>query len=131
MMDQLADILQSVGYHAAICQPLLPMYLHLILSATFPIYTGAHASLTRPSSAAKPSKKKKWRSEDDEDDEEVEHKMEGLSPMDAIMLPILGMYIWYYWNASSLSQVAPLGVRPLYRSKAPGSAPYIFSICVS
>ncbi|KAK3168961.1 hypothetical protein OEA41_005409 [Lepraria neglecta] len=89
-MDQLADILQSVGYHAAICQPLLPMYLHLILSATFPIYTGAHASLTRPSSAAKPSKKTKWRGEDDEDDEEVEHKMEGLSPMDAIMLPILG-----------------------------------------
>ena len=89
-MNQVAEILQSVGYHAAIVQPLLPMYLHLVLSAIFPIYIGAHASLTRPSSAAKPTKKKR-RGEHDDDHQEQEQKMEGLSPMDAIILPILGM----------------------------------------
>ena len=65
------------------------MYIHLIISALFPIYTGAHASLSRPSSAAKPDKKDKSKSDDDEDeDEEKVQKMESMSNTDAIVLPI-------------------------------------------
>ena len=56
------------------------MYLHLLVSALFPIYAGAHASLSRPSSAAKPSKKNKKGDDDDDDNEleEQEQTMEGL-----------------------------------------------------
>lgn len=102
-MDRLAEFLQAVGYHAVILQPLLPMYLHLILSALFPIYAGAHASLSRPSSAAKPPKKKKRPDEDEDELEEEEQKMEGMSPSDAIMLPLLaggtlaGLYFLIKW----------------------------------
>lgn len=72
-------------------KPMIPLYIHLIISALFPIITGSFASLSRPSTAAKPSKKaKKWEEDDEDDDEEdeVEQKMEGLSPRDAIVLPI-------------------------------------------
>ncbi|MCJ1459679.1 hypothetical protein MMC28_010058 [Mycoblastus sanguinarius] len=107
-MDQLAQFLQSVGYHFAQTQPLVPSYLHLIVSALFPIYTGAHASLSRPSSAAKPPKRKKVTEDDnddddDDDDDEHEQKMEGMSPSDAIMLPLLagmtlgGLYYLIKW----------------------------------
>ncbi|KAK4690782.1 minor histocompatibility antigen H13, partial [Lecanoromycetidae sp. Uapishka_2] len=89
IMDQLASFLQAVGYYTATIRPLLPMYTHLLLSALFPIYTGAHASLSRPSSAAKPPKKKQ-RHVDDDEPEESKQKMEGLSPIDAIFLPLLG-----------------------------------------
>lgn len=75
----------------ALNDPLLPMYLHLIISALFPIFTGAHASLSRPSSAAKPtSRTKKETGEEDSDDEDASiQKMEGLSPSDAIVFPLL------------------------------------------
>ena len=100
-MDKLAEFLQAVGYHYVLLQPLLPMNLHLILSALFPIYCGAHASLCRPSSAAKPPKRKK--SEDDDEPEEYEQKLEGMSPSDAILLPLLagatlaGLYFSIKW----------------------------------
>ena len=75
------------------------MYIHLILSALFPIYTGAHASLRRPPSAADPKT-----SEDTDDDEiSVESNVEGLSPSDAILFPILagltltGLYFLIKW----------------------------------
>ena len=73
---------------------MIPTYLHLLASALFPIYAGAHASLTRPSSAARRAKRarKEGGEEDDEDsddeEEEEEHKMEGLAPTDAIMMPL-------------------------------------------
>jgi len=86
-MEKLAEILQAIGYLAVLIQPLLPLYLHLILSALFPIYAGAHASLTRPVSAAKPPKRKRRDGGEDEPDE-PEQKMEGMSPSDAIMLPL-------------------------------------------
>ena len=89
-IDQFEHFLQRLGYHAAIIQPLLPMYLHLILSALFPIFTGAHASLSRPSSAAKPPEKTEKSTEDGENHFEAEQKMEGLSPMDAILFPVTG-----------------------------------------
>lgn len=87
-------------------QPFLPMYLHLIVSALFPIFTGAHASLSRPSSAAKPAKKTKKETgdEDSEEDEDGSiQKMEGLSPSDAIIFPLLagstlaGLYFLIKW----------------------------------
>lgn len=103
-MDRLSEFLQAVGYHAVIVQPLLPMYLHIILSAIFPLYTGAHASLSRPSSAAKPPKRKKQIGVDElVDSEEESNQMEGLSPMDAIILPLFagttltGLYYLIKW----------------------------------
>lgn len=111
-----AQIFERIAYEFALARPMLPTYLHLIASALFPIYTGAHASLSRPSTAAKPSKKKKRGAlrlkssdteEDDEssDDEENEeqHNMEGLSPKDAILMPLLagialsGLYFLLKW----------------------------------
>ncbi len=100
--DQLATFLQAVGYHAVNSSPYLIVYLHLLVSALFPIYTGAHASLSRPSSAAKPSKTKKSNDDDDEP-EEQEQAMESLGPIDALLLPLFaglslaGLYVLIRW----------------------------------
>ena len=84
-----SDLLNKASFHFSAARPLIPMYIHLILSALFPIYTGAHASLSRPSSAAKPDKTKKIDdSEDEDEDEDKIQKMEGMSNKDAIILPI-------------------------------------------
>ncbi|KAL9128146.1 MAG: hypothetical protein Q9217_003120 [Psora testacea] len=103
-MDNLADTLQAIGYHAALARPLLPTYSLLIFSAIIPIYTGSHASLKRPSSAAKPPKRRKsWDSEDEDDEAEAIPTMEGLSPLDAIFLPLVagsslaGLYLLIRW----------------------------------
>ena len=87
-MDQLAYFLQTVGYYAVQSYPNLPVYLHLLVSALFPIYAGAHASLSRPSSAAKPSGGIKKRDNDDDEPEEQYQTMEGLGPIDALLLPL-------------------------------------------
>ncbi|PGH08667.1 hypothetical protein AJ79_05949 [Helicocarpus griseus UAMH5409] len=95
-------------------KPLIPTYSHLLISALFPICIGAHASLTRPSSAAKPAKrakddKNKEDSDEDEDEEEEGEaetsvqKMEGLDPSDAIMFPLMAgatlasLYVLMKW----------------------------------
>jgi len=76
------------------------MYIHLILAAVFPIYIGAHASLRRPPSAAVPKKKAPG---EDGDDEDEEVKIEGMTPSDAILFPILagitlgGLYLVIKW----------------------------------
>lgn len=83
---------------------MLGTYLHIIFSALFAIYTGSHASLTRPISAAKPTKKriKSDETEEEEPSDNVQ-KMEGLTPTDAIMFPILagstlaGLYFLIKW----------------------------------
>lgn len=112
-------------------KPLLPTYSHLLISALFPIYIGAHASLTRPESAQKPKKTKTRASEnsqtkgeredsdnsEDEDDvgdqdKEPAQKMEGLEASDAIMFPITaglilaGFYFLLKWlkDASVLNK---------------------------
>ncbi|GAB7331320.1 hypothetical protein MBLNU13_g02762t1 [Cladosporium sp. NU13] len=85
------DLMARAAFYFEQSKPMIPLYIHLIISALFPIVTGSFASLSRPSTAAKPSKKTKKSEDDDEDDEdedEVEQKMEGLSPRDAIVLPI-------------------------------------------
>lgn len=82
----------SAAFYFEQAKPLIPLYIHLILSALFPIVTGSFASLSRPSSAAKPSKEAKNAQEEDDDGEdeedEAEKNMEGLSAKDAIMLPV-------------------------------------------
>ncbi|CZT21134.1 uncharacterized protein RCC_06995 [Ramularia collo-cygni] len=67
---------------------LLPMYGHLLISALFPIYTGAHASLSRPASAAKPVKDDANSNEED-DGEETVQQMEGLTNTDAVIFPVM------------------------------------------
>lgn len=92
----LARIAGRLAYEFTLMQPMIPTYTHLLVSALFPIYAGAHASLSRPSSAAKPKKRPRKRvptdkdqDESSEDEDEEEHKMEGLSPSDALMMPLL------------------------------------------
>lgn len=106
--SSVAEALGVVAYVFAEMQPYLPTYAHLIASALFPIYAGAHASLSCPSSASHQKKERKDRkkaedeNEDDEDDEIVQ-RMEGLSPTDAIFFPILagctlaGLYFLIKW----------------------------------
>ena len=81
------DVLSRLLHEGQIAKPLLPTYAHLIISALFPIYIAAHASLTRPNSAAKPAKKARTTA----DDHEVEtvRKVESLTPTDAILFPLL------------------------------------------
>lgn len=99
------DLLGKLAFEFARVQPLLPTYGHLLLSALFPIFTGSYASLSRPSSAAKQERKTRPGQEEDGPDEEDEQpiKMEGLSPSDAIMFPLLagatltGLYFLIKW----------------------------------
>ncbi|KAF2277625.1 uncharacterized protein EI97DRAFT_449695 [Westerdykella ornata] len=105
----LAQIAGRVAYDFTLLQPMIPLYVHLLLSALFPIYAGAHASLTRPSSAAKSKKRSGARvdeedvSSEDEDEEDDTRMMEGLSPSDAIVFPLLagttlaGLYYLIKW----------------------------------
>ncbi|KAI9737934.1 MAG: hypothetical protein M1834_009304 [Cirrosporium novae-zelandiae] len=89
-MEQLASL-----------RPVLPTYIHLLLSAIFPIYAGAHASLSQPESAGDPDNNEI--DDDDENTEEKSKKMEGLSPMDAILFPVVagctltGLYFLIKW----------------------------------
>ncbi|KAL8917438.1 MAG: hypothetical protein Q9208_007932 [Pyrenodesmia sp. 3 TL-2023] len=110
--------MESLKEQLRVLQPMVPTYLHLIVSALLPIYAGAHASLTRPSSAAKQSRSKKTNStdddaEDDDNEEETVSKIEGLSASDALWFPILagctlgGLYLIIKWleDPSILSKI--------------------------
>lgn len=83
-MERIDGILSALAQ----TRPLVPMYIHLIIAALFPIYAGAHASLSRPSSAAKPKNAGRLGRGEDDDQEETVHEMEGLSPSDAIVFPV-------------------------------------------
>ncbi|OJJ43131.1 hypothetical protein ASPZODRAFT_19823 [Penicilliopsis zonata CBS 506.65] len=110
-VSPMAELLGQAIYHFEAVKPLLPTYAHLLVSAIFPIFIGAHASLSKPSSAAKPSKRDDNGDEQDtEDDEEEEEetrgpvqKMEGLEPSDALMFPLTagltlgGLYLVIKW----------------------------------
>lgn len=96
-----SPVLQFIGKWCYIIytkRELIQMYIHLILAAVFPIYIGAHASLRRPPSAAVPKKSK-----DEDGDDEEEAKIEGMTPSDAIVFPILagitlgGLYAVIKW----------------------------------
>lgn len=113
----LAQMLGRAAYEFSNVQPMLPTYLHLIVAALFPIYTGAHASLSRPSSAAKPPKRERTDDDDTDtegdEDEEEQRIMEGLSPTDAILMPLFagsalaGLYflIKYLGDAILLNKI--------------------------
>ncbi|KAL9127770.1 MAG: hypothetical protein Q9175_007670 [Cornicularia normoerica] len=102
-MNQLTDFLQAVGYRTVIGYPYLAVYIHLLVSALLPIYAGAHASLSRPSSAAKPSNKTVKQDHYDDDPEEQEQTMERFGPIDALLLPLMAglllisLYILIKW----------------------------------
>ncbi|RHZ55683.1 hypothetical protein CDV55_105132 [Aspergillus turcosus] len=107
-VSPLAELLGQAIYQYTKIKPFLPTYGHLLVSALFPIYIGAHASLSRPSSAAKPLKKDTNSSETDNEEEDEEglgpvQKMEGLEPSDALMFPLTagltlgGLYLIIKW----------------------------------
>ncbi|KAL5341502.1 signal peptide peptidase-domain-containing protein [Aspergillus crustosus] len=90
-VSPLAELLGQALYQFTLIKPLLPTYGHVILSALFPLYIGAHASLSRPSSASKPPRNDKDELEDEEEDDEQQEdgqKMEGLAPSDALVFPL-------------------------------------------
>ncbi|KAL8809517.1 MAG: hypothetical protein Q9200_003351, partial [Gallowayella weberi] len=100
--------LDGILHALQILRPMVPTYLHLLVSALVPIYAGAHASLTRPSSAAKPEKYKKKKTLqgndiEDEPEAESESQIEGLNASDAIWFPLLagctlgGLYLIIKW----------------------------------
>ena len=82
------SLFEAVAYQFQQNRPLLPMYGHLLLSALFPIYIGAHASISKPSSAAKRKKTAKDETDDEDDEREETQVMEGLTPRDAIIFPV-------------------------------------------
>ncbi|PBP20974.1 hypothetical protein BUE80_DR008268 [Diplocarpon rosae] len=104
LMEGDSAILHFVGkwsyliYHH---RELLQMYIHLILAAVFPIYIGSHASLRRPSSAGLPKKKLDQYGKEVEVEKEI--KIEGLTPSDAMLFPIMagitlgGLYLLIKW----------------------------------
>ncbi|PYH97707.1 hypothetical protein BO71DRAFT_395954 [Aspergillus ellipticus CBS 707.79] len=118
-MDEVSPFAEFLGqaiYQFTAIKPLLPTYGHLLVSALFPIYIGAHASLSKPSSASKPPKG----SQDDEDESDNEdeerrgndRKMEGLVPSDALMFPLTagltlgGLYLVIkYMGADLLNKI--------------------------
>ena len=86
------ELFGRVIFEAERLRPFLPTYLHLLVSALFPIYIGAHASLAIPSSAAPPDKRQCGADDEDSADDEAEviaEKIEGLTPKDAILFPLL------------------------------------------
>ena len=107
------QLLGQIIYQFTLIRPYIPTYIHLIISALFPIYAGSHSSLSRPSSAAKPPRRKKHSAKehadhDNDDDEggetgEQSQRMEGLSPSDALLYPVLtgcmlaGLYFLIKW----------------------------------
>lgn len=101
------ELLGKLAFAFAEVQPLIPTYSHLLVSALFPIYAGAHSSLTRPSSAAKSKKAPKTDDDEgyvsEEDEEDDIQQMEGLSTRDAIIFPVMagvtltGLYFLIKW----------------------------------
>ncbi|KAM5439565.1 hypothetical protein MferCBS31731_004320 [Microsporum ferrugineum] len=85
-LPSFTEAIDQLMVELALLKPLIPTYIHIILSTLFALYIGCHASLSRPSSARKGAKEHK---EEDESDETFVQKMGGLEPSDAIMFPIL------------------------------------------
>ncbi|KAE8374800.1 signal peptide peptidase-domain-containing protein [Aspergillus bertholletiae] len=114
-----AEFLGQAIYQFTTVKPLLPTYGHLLVSVLFPIYIASHASLSRPSSAAKPPKKPQdadgdESDDEDEDDEEQsdDRKVEGLAPSDALIFPLTagctlgGLYLVMKWmGADKLNKI--------------------------
>ncbi|PWY83519.1 signal peptide peptidase [Aspergillus heteromorphus CBS 117.55] len=117
-MDEVSPLAEFLGqaiYQFTAIKPLLPTYGHLLVSALFPIYIGAHASLSKPSSAAKPPKGSQedgYESDNEEEGPGNDRKMEGLVPSDALMFPLTagltlgGLYLVIkYMGAELLNKI--------------------------
>ncbi|KAG4025957.1 hypothetical protein MFRU_047g00210 [Monilinia fructicola] len=93
-MENIKDFLVKYGQKIYTDREMIKMEIHIILAALFPIYIGSHASLQRPPSASpilKPKSSSSYQLQDDDegDEEESRSPMEGLTPSDAIMFPVL------------------------------------------
>ncbi|KAI9786350.1 MAG: hypothetical protein M1816_008011 [Peltula sp. TS41687] len=92
------ELIGWTAYKFSRVLPHLPIFFALLLGALYPIYTGAHASLSRPSSAEEPKRRAKSNAaclidEEDENaakEESTHSKRTGLSPADALWFPLLG-----------------------------------------
>ncbi|KAE9991071.1 Cycloheximide resistance protein [Venturia inaequalis] len=105
-----AEIAGIVAFNFSKIQPYLWTELHIVFASLLPIITAAHASLSRPSSAANPKTRKArtveeiGQEEDSEDEEEdnVQH-LEGFSRSDALYMPLFagitltGLYFLIKW----------------------------------
>jgi minor histocompatibility antigen H13 len=83
------ELIATYGQRFYESREMIQLEIHIILSALFPIYIGSHASLQRPPSAAPPPKKSRKNSSDDDVRAETHTPMEGLTPSDAILFPVL------------------------------------------
>ena len=94
-----AGILQQMTEYFNEVRHEIPTFLTIILAATTAIYVGTHASLSRPSTAAKPKKKSRSKRHAPQTD----NNMEGLTPIDALLFPLLtgamltGLYFLIKW----------------------------------
>lgn len=93
-MDNLKDFLVKYGTKIYTEREIIKLQIHIILAALFPIYIGSHAALQRPPSASPipkstSSSSHRLANSDSEDEEESRPPMEGLTPYDAIMFPVL------------------------------------------
>lgn len=99
-IGRVAGLMGRLAYQFSLYQPALLTFSGLLLAALFPIYCGSHASLSRPSSAAKPDEKDRKSSkeedpyaEDEEEsgaEDESSSRMSGLHPEDALWFPLIG-----------------------------------------
>lgn len=83
------ELVEHLASELLSMRPLLPTYIHLLISAIFPIYTAAHASLARPPSAAPTTKAGDEASTGEVEQEEASQRIETLTPSDAILFPVL------------------------------------------
>ncbi|KAI9730465.1 MAG: hypothetical protein M1818_008160 [Claussenomyces sp. TS43310] len=109
-MEDANFIIQAIGRIGNMLyeeRDLIQAYSHMILAALFPIYIGAHASLRCPPRVAIEKKRgsqiEEAEEEDDDDELNVESAIEGLTPSDAILFPVLasltltGLYFIIKW----------------------------------
>lgn len=94
-----APVTSSTSLFTAL-RPFIPTYTHLIITALFPIVTGAHASLGRPANVLRPSKNPKQKTVksgrgpvtqldfEEEDEEEEFSPVETLTTKDAVLFPV-------------------------------------------
>lgn len=79
----ITELLGQIAYTLFKIQPQLTTHLHVLFSALFAIFIGAHASLGRPSSAAKPSN-----DDDDDEHDSVANEMQAMPPAFAVIMPV-------------------------------------------
>lgn len=105
-MESLTSLWGNIVHQFNLHQPFIPGHLFFIFGTIFPITIGAHASLIRPTSAAKPTKPQKGVDDDSDDEdheEDTEQKLGGFGPIDALVLPLmctcslLGFYYLFKW----------------------------------